>query len=175
MTNEADMLFEKYNAQLSAMIEALRVELTAFAWKIAAKVVAEQLPRRVMVGTLSWNGKKTKLAIPAPNKTKVSYTPKHHDPVKRVIKGSGEISLKKADKYTDLLVGKKNGLWSRRGSTKVMYTCEGWQSVPQGVNPVVYLMKNQKTGKTINVKFDSIVHDWTFTDAVPDEMLRQAA
>lgn len=170
MNEEAQALLDKYTAQMQAVMESFRIEATALAWKIAADLVAKTLPERVAVGTLSYNGKKTKMVMAA-TKT-VPYTPKYHD---RVIKGSGKITPKRADQYTDLLVGKRHGTWARRGSTKVTYTCEGWKGVPNGAKPTVFLMKNKKTGKTIGVKFDSIVRDWTFVDAGHDEMLRQAA
>jgi hypothetical protein len=166
MTDEAQALLNKYTAQMTAVMEAFRIEATALAWKIAADLVAKNLPERVAVGSLSYNGKKTEMVIPAPKKHKAK-------PEAKVIKGSGTIQPKRADQYTDLLVGKRHGIWSRRGSTKVTYTCEGWKGVPNGMKPVFYIMKNTKSGKTITVKFDSIVRDWTYVAA--NEEVRSAA
>ena len=173
MTDEAQALLNKYTAQMNAVMEAFRIEATALAWKIAADLVAKSLPERVAVGTLSYGDKKTEMVIPAPKKHKAK-------PETKVIKGSGKIAAtgsapqQRASHYADLL-GRKWGVWSRRGSTKITYNVVGWKGVPEGMKPVLYIMKNTKSGKTITVKFDSIVRDWTYVDAGHDAMLRQAA
>lgn len=153
VNDEVAALFEKYTGQMVAIAEAFRVELTAVAWRVAAEIVAKNLTAKIAVGRLDWDGKETKLAIPAPDKPKV-------------IKGRGKIPAAgskpqiRTDQYRELL-DQKTGTWSRRGSTKVTYVCVGWKGMPRGMSPFVYLMKNEKTGKTINVKFESIVRDWT--------------
>lgn len=169
MIDDANQLLAKYTAQMEAMFDAFRVEATALAWKLAAQIISEQIPKTVAVGTLSYDGKETQVAIPAADAPK--------EP--KVFKGAGKIVItgpkpkERADKYSELLA-KKNGIWARRGSKRVQYACVGWKGTPSGSRPVFYLMKNVKTGKTITVKFDSIVSDWTH-NAVDDELQRKEA
>lgn len=170
MNDEAQLLLNKYTAQMQALMESFRIEATALAWQIAAKLVAEALPERIAVGTLSYDGKQTKAVMSAPKK---------HKPQTKVIKGSGKIPSSKPESFKHILfeqeAGRALGLWSRRGSTKVTYKCVGRKGTLNGTPTTIYLMKNEKTRKTIEVKFDSIVRDWTYADAGHDEMLRQAA
>lgn len=171
MNDEANELLAKYTAQMHAVMEAFRVEATALAWKIASEVMNTMIPKTVAVGTLAYDGNETKVTIPAGDKA-LDYSKYHQQPapskplVSAVIKGSGKITIlgpkpkNRADAYVGLLA-KKDGVWARRGSRRVQYSCVGWRAVPNGARPVFYLMKNTKTGKTITVKFESIVSDWT--------------
>ena len=126
------------------------------------------------VGTLAYDNKETRVVMPAAvvPKPKPTSAPK-------LIKGSGKIVINgpkptnRAESYNQLLAS-KNGVWARRGSKRVQYACVGWKGTPSGSRPVFYLMKNTKTGKTITVKFDSIVSDWTH-HAVNDELQRKTA
>jgi len=176
MNDEVNQLLTKYQAHMQAVMEAFRIEATALAWKMAAQIMSDMLPQTVAIGTLSYDGKETKVAVPT-----VDAEVSKPEPKAKVIKGSGKIKPAKpaakpkttAEKYGDLLASKE-GVWARRGSRRVQYTCMGWKAVPRGMHPIAYIMKNTKTGKTITVKFDSIVSDWTH-HAGNDELQRKAA
>lgn len=181
MNDEADQLLTKYIAQMQALNDAFRIEVTALAWKIAAERLNELMPKTVAVGTLSHDGRETQVVMPAAEHMIAPKTVVHrtNGPKPAIIRGSGKIKIlgpkptNRAESYNQLLAS-KNGVWARRGSKRVQYACVGWKGTPSGSRPVFYLMKNTKTGKTITVKFDSIVSDWTH-HAVNDELQRKTA
>lgn len=186
---QARELVRRFEERLNALLEVFQIEATALGWQIAAQELAAMLPSTFALGTLDWRGRaqknKVTMAMPAPKKltsgARFALPEPKAEAKTRTIKGKGKVKInspkpnKRADEYTELL-SRKEGTWMRRANRKMTYTCVGWRSVPEGAHPVFYLMKNHKTGKTITVKFESIVRDWTYTkNAVNDEVLRPAA
>jgi len=174
MMDEANRLIDKYVVSMEQLSIAFRVEVTALAWKYAAEIISD-MPKAIAVGRLSWDGNEAKATMPSiepPKPLEVHGSPKNghsKNGYTQVIKGSGKVVINgpkpkdRAEAYTQELAT-KDGVWARRGSRRVQYACVGWKSVPNGARPVFYLMKNTKNGKTITVKFDSIVSDWTHHD-----------
>lgn len=155
---ETERLTKRFIAQLEALGAQMSARTKAASWSMVAEVIAAGL-QAIAVGSLTWDDRATKLAVPvAPQPTRM-VQPRVYGP-KAYIKGAKP--KERAERYRDLL-NAQTGFWSRRDG-KVQYECFGTR-LPYSGNTVFYRMKRTDNGEEKDVKFASIVSDWKHHDA----------
>lgn len=131
-TAEMSLLIERLNSRVDTSLACFESEVTSLAWRIVDKVLAEE--SFVEIPPHQSKSSKKPIANPA-KKTKAEP---------------------KSVRYERLLAD-PSSKWNRRGS-KVFYHCVSVSDRNDGFREIV--MKPIKGGRTITVKFSSLVSSW---------------